>query len=345
MIHGFLLMIGTLRAVFLSQADLVLENLALRQQLAVFARKGQRPRIVAADRLVWLALRRIWLRWSDVLVFVKPETVVRWHQASFRRYWTWLSRRRRRGRPPIEARLCALIRRMALENPTWGAPRIHGELRMLGFEVSERSVSRCLPRRRPPPGALERWLTFLRNHRGAIAAMDFFTVPTATFRVLYVWFAIAHSQRRILHFDVTEHPTASWVVQQLREAFPYDTAPHHLVFDRDAIFSARVVSIAESLGIRPARTAYRSPWQNGVAERWIGSVRRELLAHVVVFNERHLRQLLRQYVAYYHHDRTHLALAKQTPAGRRPLAPRHAHAAVVALPRLGGLHHRYDVAA
>src|SRR5713226_2586409 len=131
---------------------------------------------------------------------------------------------------------------MALENPTWGAPRIHGELRMLGFEVSERSVSRCLPRRRPPPGALERWLTFLRNHRGAIAAMDFSTVPTATFRVLYVWFAIAHSQRRILHLDVTEHPTASWVVQQLREAFPYDTAPHYLVFDRDAIFSARVVS-------------------------------------------------------------------------------------------------------
>src|SRR6266851_2363319 len=136
MIHGFLLMIGTLRAVFLSQADLVLENLALRQQLAVFARKGQRPRIVAADRLVWLALRRIWLRWSDVLVFVKPETVVRWHQTSFRRYWTWLSRRRRRGRPPIEGRLCALIHRMALENPTWGAPRIprraaHARLRSL----------------------------------------------------------------------------------------------------------------------------------------------------------------------------------------------------------------------
>src|SRR6266852_263770 len=270
MIHGFLLMIGTLRAVFLSQADLVLENLALRQQLAMFARNRQRPRIVAADRLFWLALRRIWLRWSDVLVFVKPETVVRWHQTSFRRYWTWLSRRRRRGRPPIEARLCALIHRMALENPTWGAPRIHGGLRVLGFEVSERSVSRWLPRRRPPPGALERWLTFLRNHRGAIAAMDFSTVPTATFRVLYVWFAIAHSQRRILHLDVTEHPTASWVVQQLREAFPYDTAPHYLVFDRDAIFSARVVSIMKSLGIRPARTAYRSPWQKGKVESSIG---------------------------------------------------------------------------
>ncbi len=248
MIRGFLLAIGVLRAVFLSRADLLLENLALRQQLAMFARNGRRPRIVAADRLFWLALRRLWLRWSDVLVFVKPETVVRWHQASFRRYWTWLSQRRRRGRPPIDPRLRALIHRLALENPTWGAPRIHGELLMLGFEVSERSVSRCLPRRRPPPGALERWLTFLRNHRASIAAMDFFTVPTATFRVLYVWFAIEHARRRILHFDVTEHPLASWVVQQLREAFPYDTAPHHLVFDRDAIFSARVVSIVDADG-------------------------------------------------------------------------------------------------
>ncbi len=167
MIRGFLLAIGVLRAVVLSQADLVLENLALRQQLAAFARNGQRPRIVAADRLFWLALRRLWLRWSEVLVFVKPETVVRWHQAGFRRYWTWLSQRRRRGRPPIDARLRALIHRLALENPTWGA---------------------------------------LRNNRGAIAAMDFFTVPTATFRVLYVWFAIEHARRRVLHFDVTEHP-------------------------------------------------------------------------------------------------------------------------------------------
>ncbi len=279
MFRGFLLAIGALRAVSLSQADLVLENLALRQRLAAFARSGRRPRIVAADRLFWIVLRRLWLRWSNVLIFVKPETVVRWHQAGFRPYWTWLSQRRRPGRPPLDARLRALIHRLALENPTCGAPRIHGELRMLGFEVSERSVSRCLPPRRPPPGALERWLTFLRNHRGAIAAMDFFTVPTATFRVLYLWFAIDYARRRVLHFDVSEHPLAAWVVQQLREAFPYDTAPHHLVFDRDAIFNAGVVSIVKSLGIRPARTAYRSPWQNGVAERWIGSVRREFLAH------------------------------------------------------------------
>jgi len=242
MIHGFFLATDALRAIFLSQADLVLENLALRQQLAVFARNGQRPRIVAADRLFWLALRRPWLRWSDVLVFVKAETVVRWHQASFRRYWTWLSHRRRRGRPPIDARLRALIHRMALENPTWGAPRIHGELRVLGFEVSERSVSRCLPRRRPPPGALGRWLTFLRNHRGAITAMDFFCVPTATFSVPYVWFAIAHSRRRVLHFDVTEHPAASWVVQQLRQAFrttPRRTTPFSTATPSSALGSSR----------------------------------------------------------------------------------------------------------
>jgi len=345
MIRGLALAVDTLRAVFFSRADLMLENLALRQQLATFVSHGRRPRVVVTDRMFWIVLRRFWSRWSEVLVFVKPETVVRWHRASFRRYWTWLSRRPPRGRPQIDAHLRGLILQMALENPSWGAPRIHGELRMLGFEVSERTVSRCLPRRRPPPGAFNRWLIFLRNHRGAIAAMDFFIVPTATFRLLYAWFAIEHGLRRILHFEVTEHPTAAWVIQQLREAFPYDSALHHLVFDRDAIFSPRVISTVQSLGIRPARTAYRSPWQNGVAERWVGSVRREFLNHLIVINERHLRQLLRQYIAYYQDDRTHLALAKETPAGRRSPARRQAGAGVVALPRLGGLHHRYDIAA
>jgi putative transposase len=286
--------------------------------------------------------RRFWSRWIDLLVFVKPETVVRWHRAGFRRYWTWLSRRGRRGRPPTCANLRALIRRMAMENVSWGAPRIHGELSMLGFVVSERTVSRYLPRRPAPPEALKRWLTFLRNHRGAIAAMDFFIVPTVTFHLVYAWFAIDHARRRILHFDVTDQPTAAWVVQQLREAFGVDVVPRHLIFDRDSIFSKQVVSTVKSFGIQPARTAYRSPWQNGVAERWIGSVRRELLDHVVVLSERHLRRLLQEYVAYYHDDRTHLGLDKQTPAGRQRSTLLRTPAAVVAHPRLGGLHHRYE---
>jgi putative transposase len=175
--------------------------------------------------------------------------------------------------------------------------------------------------------------------------MDFFVVPTVTFRLVYVWFSISHARRRILHFDVTDAPTAAWVVQQLRETFGLDVVPRQLIFDRDSIFSAQVVSTVKSFGIEPTRTAYRSPWQNGVAERWIGSVRHELLDHVVVWNERQLRRLLTDYVAYYHDDRTHLGLDKQTPAGRRRSLPRDPNAAVVARPRLGGLHHRYELAA
>jgi putative transposase len=231
---------------------------------------------------------------------------------------------------------------MAIENPTWGAPRIHGELRMLGFDVSERTVSRYLPRRPPQPDAVHRWLTFLRNHRDAIAAMDFFVVPTVSFRVLYVWFVMGHSRRRILHFNITAHPAAAWVIQQLREAFPFETAPRHLICDRDTTFSAQVLSTVKSFGIEPTRTAFRSPWQNGVAERWIGSVRRELLDHVVVFNERHLRLLLADYLAYYHDDRTHLGLGKSTPAERPVRRLPEGEAEVVALPRVGGLHRRYE---
>ena len=333
------------RSAVRSRSDLVIENLALRQQLAVLARcgRGRRVRMGESDRLFWIALRRVWSRWTEVLVLVKPETVVRWHRAGFRRYWTWLSRHGRlsSGRPRIEKAVRGFVRRMAMENPIWGAPRIHGELKMLGFEVSERTVSRYLPRKRSKPDAVERWRTFLRNHREMIAAMDFFVVPTVTFRVYYVWFAIEHARRRILHFSVTDSPTAFWVIQQLREAFPFDVATRHLIFDRDAIFSAQVVSNLKSLGIEPARTAWRSPSQNGIAERWIGSVRRELLDHVVVLNGRHLRRLLAEYIAYHHEDRTHLSLLKSTP-GERPAEKRPDGAAtVVALPRIGGLHHRY----
>ena len=342
MLRLILLLFGALRSAFRCRADLALENIALRQQLTAFSAGGRRPKVTDADRWFWIALRRCWSRWSEVLLFVKPETVIRWHRAGFRRYWTWISRRRRPGRPTIDPAIRDLIRRMATEIATWGAPRIHGELRMLGFDVSERTVSRYLPRRPPQPEAVQRWLTFLRNHSDTIAAMDFFVVPTATFRLLYVWFVIGHGRRRILHFDVTANPSAAWVIQQLREAFPFGTAPRHLIFDRDSLFSAHVVSTVKSFGIDPTRTAWKFPWQNGVCERWIGSARRELLDHIVVFNERHLRRLLAEYVSYYHDDRMHLGLGKATPMVR-PVATRFdGEAEVVALPRVGGLHHRYE---
>jgi transposase InsO family protein len=204
---------------------------------------------------------------------------------------------------------------MAVENPTWGAPRIHGELLKLDFEVAERTVQRYMPRRPAPSGSVERWKAFLRNHADGIAAMDFLTVPTATFRVLYVLVVIHHASRRILHVNVTAHPGTQWVVQQLREAFPGDDVPRHMIHDNDSLFGDVVDAAVRSMGIKPKRTSYRSPWQNGLCERWNESCRRELLDHIVPFGEAHLRRLLLEYVRYYHLDRSHLGLAKETGIG------------------------------
>ena len=204
---------------------------------------------------------------------------------------------------------------MAEENPTWGAPRIHGELLLLGLEVSERTVARYLIRLRGRDGDGQLWRAFLRNHRQAIAAMDFFIVPTATFRLLYGFFVIEHGHRRILHCNVTAHPTSEWIVQQLRAAFPDSTPYGYLILDRDSKFNNDVTDFLKATGLKPVRTSIRSPWQNGVAERWVGSCRRELLDHVIVFNEKHLRRLI-NYLDYYHEDRTHIGLGKETPEGR-----------------------------
>jgi putative transposase len=328
-----------------SRRDLLVENLVLRQQLAVLKRRRRRLCLRLPDKLFWVLVRRLWSGWREALAIVTPETVVRWHRAGFKLYWAWISRRRGNGgRRPTDRELRELIFQMVAENPTWGAPRIHGELQMLGFDVSERTVSRWvrLAPRNPEPA--KRWLAFLHNHRELITAMDFFTVPTITFGVLYCFFIIAHDRRRILHFNVTRNPTGAWVVQQLREAFPYRSPHRHLIFDRDAKFGFDVVAAVKAMGSEPVRTSFRSPWQNGVAERWIGSCRRDLLDHVIVRDARHLKRLLSEYVRYYHQDRTHLGLNKGTPAGRAAVRRRHTEQFVYR-PRLGGLHHRYDLAA
>ncbi|MGO9434833.1 MAG: transposase [Terracidiphilus sp.] len=279
-------------------------------------------------------------------MIVQPETVVRWHRAGFKMYWKWISRKRDRpGRKPTSKELRELIFRMVAENPTWGALRIHDELRMLGFGISERTVLHWMRKapRRPEPA--RRWAAFLANHREAIAAMDFFTVPTLTFGVLYCFFVISHSRRQVLHCNVTRHPTSAWVTQQLRDAFPYECAPRHLIFDRGASFNEEVAETIKSFGMEPKRTSFQSPWQNGIAERFVGSCRHDLLDHVIVLNERHLKRLMTEYVRYYHDDRTHLGLGKQTPAGRNAATNVAISTTITSLPRLGGLHHRYDLAA
>ena len=326
-----------------SRRGLVLENLALRQQLSTVLQK-RRPLIGPADRAFWVVLRRLWSRWAVAVVIVKPETVIGWHRAGFALYWRWLSTRGKSpGRPAVGRQVRDLVRRMASENG-WGAPRIHGELLKLGFRISERTVSRYIRQRGRSPERRQTWLTFLRNHREVIVAMDFFVVPTATFRLLYVWFAIRHSRREIVHWCVTESPTAPWVVQQLREAFPFDDVGGrsiYLVLDRDTTFSAAVVAAIASMGLEPTRTSYQSPWQNGVAERFVGAVRRDLLDHAIVLDDEHLRRLLGEYLTYYHDDRTHLGVEKDAPL-TRPVERRPAgSAAVHARRRVGGLHHRY----
>jgi putative transposase len=263
---------------------------------------------------------------------VSPDTVARWHRSGFALYWRAISKAREVvGRKRISKEVRDLTFRIVMENPTWGAPRIHRELLMLGFEVSERTISRWMRQAPQDPELAKRWLAFLRNHREAIAAMDFFTVPTITFGMLHCFFVMGHDRRRILHFNVTRHPTSLWVVQQLREAFPYESAPTFLIFDRDAKYGLEVLVAVRSMAIRPIRISFRSPWQNGIAERWVESCQRDLLDQVIAFNEHHLTRLLSDYVRYYHEDRTHLGFEQgnadgqnsvhESEGGRVSLAP------------------------
>jgi len=266
--------------------------------------------------LFWMMLRQFWSSWKSVLIVVKPDTVVAWHRAGFRWYWRWKSRRRR-GRRRITPEIRELIVRLAEENTGWGAPKIHGELLKLGFDISERTVARYLRpiHRRGDPKRT--WLTFLNNHREVIVALDFFTVPAITFQLLYCFFVIDHQRRKILHCNVTAHPTGNWVIQQLRETFSGEEPYRYVILDYDAKFNAEMIAFLKSTGLNPKRTSVQAPWQNGIAERWVGSARREILDHVIALNEDHIRRLLREYIAYHHEDRIHDALGKDTPNQRR----------------------------
>jgi len=333
-------LLGFFRMVWLFGKDhrgVVLENLALRQQLSIYQRKHKRPRMVGRDRWFWITLSLVWKDWRQALAVVHPDTVVRWQRERFRRYWSQLSKRPGRiGRPPIRMEIRNLIRTLAEANRLWRAPRIHGELLKLGIAVSERTVSRVLETVRRPPS--QTWRTFLKNHLGEIVAVDFFTVPTIRLRVLFAFLVIEHQRRRVLHFGVSEHPTAEWTAQQMAEAFSEGEAKRYLIRDRDAIYGHAFRHRINSLAMKEVVAAPRSPWQNAFAERLIGSIRRECLDHVVVLNRRHLRRLLKSYFGYYHRSRTHLALAKDAPEGRAVMPK----GKIIAIPEVGGLHHRYE---
>jgi len=286
-------------------------------------------------------LRHIWPAWGNALIIVKLETVVSWHRAGFRLFWRIRSWSTKSGRPKIGGEVRKLIRQMVEENPTWGAPRIHGELLKHGFDISERTVSRYLRRISPSGQSKKAWTTFLRNHLEVITAMDFFTVPTLTFRVLYCFFVIEHGRRKILDFNVTEHPTASWIVQQLRDVYSDSHPYQYAILDRDAKFGTDVIEFLKASSIKPKHTSPSSPWQNGVAERWIGSCRLELMDHVIALNESHLRRLIRDYISYYHSDRTHDSLEKDCPEIRSISFKPDGSSGIASIPRVGGLHHRY----
>jgi transposase InsO family protein len=320
---------------FRSRAALVAEILILRHQLNVLRRKSpKRVALRSVDRLLLVGLYRLAPRVLDALKIIRPETLLRWHRAGFQTYWRWKSRPRG-GRPTTAADIRSLIREMSVANPLWGAPRIHGELLKLGIDVGQTTVAKYMTRRRRPPS--QGWKTFLHNHADGIASMDLFLVPTISFRLLYGFLILQHARRELLWLGVTAHPSAEWIAHQLTQAYGWQQAPRYIIRDRDRAYGHAFLRRLRAMGIRDRPTAPRSPWQNGYAERLIGSIRRDCLDHVVVFGERHLRHLLNSYQEYYNETRTHLSLRKDAPVSRAVQAV----GQTFAVPILGGLHHQY----
>jgi transposase InsO family protein len=279
-------------------------------------------------------MTQIWPSLLDISQVVKPETILRWHRSGFKAFWRWKSRNSA-GRPKVDRELRDLFRRMSKENPFWGAPRIHGELLMLGFEVAQSTVSKYMVRGRRPPS--QSWKTFLQNHADEIAAIDMCVVPTLTFERLFAFLVLGHGRRQLLWVEVTRHPTAEWLARQITEAFPWASTPTYLVRDNDCAYGRAFTSRVRAMGIRDRPISPRSPWQNGYMERLIGTVRRECLERVLIFGEAHLRRILTLYASYYNESRTHLSLNKDAPMRRAVQRS----GTIIAMPVLGGLHHRY----
>jgi len=328
----------SVRDCFRARAVLQAEILALRHQLLVLQRSSRphKLRLGWADRVLWVWLSRLWNDWRSALLIVKPETVIAWHRKGFRLYWRWKSRRDD-GRPSLPPEVRKLIRQMSLANPRWGAPRIHGELLKIGIEVSQATVAKYMARHRKPPS--QTWRTFLKNHAMDLVSADFFVVPTITFQLLFAFVILSHDRRRPVRFAVTANPTTEWTARQLLEAFPWDNAPRYLLRDRDGAYGQKFCETAKWMDIREVLTAPQSPWQNAYVERFIGSIRRECLDHIIVFHEAGLRRILKDYFEYYEKCRTHLSLEKDAPISR-PVEPP-SLGQVIETPKVGGLHHLY----
>ena len=341
MMSVLVVLFTAVRDLFRRRFDLEAELLALRHQVVVLQRRlgPRRVQLQPADRLCWVLLSRLWPRWREALRVVQPETVIAWHRRGFRWYWRWQSPARPVGRPRTPRALIDLIRSMHRANPTWGAPRIHGELLKLGIDVAESTVSTYLPGT-PKQAPSQGWRTFLHNHLSEMIAVDFAIVPTIKGTLLFVFIVLSLARRRVLHVNVTAHPTAAWSAQQVVEALPWSTTDRYLIRDRDGVYGQLFRNRVDGLGLEEVVSAARSPWQNGYAERFIGSLRRECLDHVIALDERQLLRIVRSYVAYYNTSRTHLSLGKDPP---EPRAVQAADAgAIVAIREVGGLHHRYE---
>jgi transposase InsO family protein len=321
-----------------SRLSLQLEIVALRHQLAVYQRTTERPRIGSGDRIFWSWLSRHWPGWRDALVFVQTGTVIAWQRKRFREHWAKLSQSGKPGRPQVPKEIRELIRKMSEANVSWGSPRIVGELHKLGIDVAKSTVEKYRVRSTKPPSPT--WKAFLNNHVSDLVSIDFFVVPTVKNKVLFVLVVLAHHRRRVVHFNVTEHPTAQWTAQQITEAFPWETAPKYLLRDRDAIYGRVFQRRVRTMGIEEVLTAPRSPWQKAFVERIIGSIRRDCLDHVVVLNDPHLKRILASYFTYYHRWRTHLSLEMDSPESRSVQSP--ALGKVVQFQEVGGLHHHYE---
>ena len=337
MIEYLPLLVGLFRAMLCSRADLVAENLLLRQQLTVLTRPTRkRPRLRSRDKLFWVVLRALRRDWRQHLVLVRPDTVVRWHRQAWKLFWRWRSRGRL-GRPRLSAEVRELIARMARENPRWGSERIRGELLKLGVAVSKRSIQRYRQRgpARPPS---QTWRTFLANHRPQIWAADLFTVQTLTLRTLYILLFITHGRRELIHVNLTANPSAAWVWQQVIEATPWGRQPGYLLRDRDAVYGGDFVPRARRRGIQTLLSPVQAPRANAVAERVIRTLRNECLDHLIIVNEQHLRAVLAEFIRYYNTQRPHRSLLLETPR----LAVRPTVGSILSRPVLGGLHHVYE---